>query len=98
MIINTVVMLVIAFLLVLSADFGVGLFLDHEASRSFGAQYLRSIAFFFLFLGVNLVLSGIVRASGATVHVLVLNLISFSLLRYPLTYLIFYWWGAAVSG
>src|SRR5690625_7556816 len=86
MIINTVVMLVIAFLLVLSADFGVGLFLDHEASRSFGAQYLRTIAFFFPFLGVNFVLNGIVRASGAMVQVLVLNLISFWILRYPLTY------------
>ncbi|HLR89316.1 MAG TPA: MATE family efflux transporter [Balneolaceae bacterium] len=98
MIINTVVMLVIAFLLVLSADFGVGLFLDHEASRSFGAQYLRTIAFFFPFLGVNFVLNGIVRASGAMVQVLVLNLISFWILRYPLTYLFSYWWGEAGIG
>lgn len=98
MMINTVVMLVIAILLVLSADFGVGLFLDDEASRSFGAQYLRAIAFLFPFLGINFVLNGIVRASGAMVQVLVLNLISFWILRYPLTYFFSYLWGEAGIG
>lgn len=92
-IINTVVMLAIALLVVLTADFGVGLFLDEEAARGFGGQYLRTIAFLFPFLGINFVLNGIVRASGAMVQVLVLNFISFWVLRYPLTYLFTSIWG-----
>lgn len=92
-IMNTVVMLVIALLVVLLADFGVGLFLEEEAARSFGGQYLRTIAFLFPFLGINFVLNGIVRASGAMVPVLVLNFISFWVLRFPLTYYFSTLWG-----
>jgi Na+-driven multidrug efflux pump len=46
---------------------------------------LRTIAFFYPFLGINFILNGTVRASGAMYQVLVLNLISFWVLRYPLT-------------
>ncbi|NMA67977.1 MAG: MATE family efflux transporter, partial [Desulfitobacterium sp.] len=45
-----------------------------------------TIAFFYPFLGINFVLNGAVRASGAMYQVLVLNIISFWVLRYPLTY------------
>src|SRR5690625_6992313 len=55
-IMNTIVMLVIALLVVLLADFGVGLFLDEESARNFGGQYLRTIAFLFSFLGINFLL------------------------------------------
>lgn len=41
----------------------------------------------FSFLGVNFILNGIVRASGAMYQVLLLNIISFWVLRFPLTYL-----------
>ncbi len=84
---NTVVMLVFAGLIVLFADFGIQLFIQEQAAVQFGAQYLLIIAFFYPFLGINFVLNGIVRASGAMYQVLILNLISFWLLRYPLAYL-----------
>src|SRR5699024_3296520 len=48
-------------------------------------MYLRIMAFCFPFLGVNFILNGIVRASGAMYQVLVLNIISFWVLRFPLT-------------
>ena len=92
LLINTAVMLFIAFLVVLFADFGVSLFLEEEAARNFGAQYLRIIAFFYPFLGINFVLNGIVRASGAMVQVLILNIISFWVLRFPLTYFFSAYW------
>lgn len=97
-IMNTVVMMGIAFLVVLSADFGVSLFLEDESARSFGGQYLRTIAFLFPFLGINFVLNGVVRASGAMVQVLVLNFISFWILRFPLTYYFAYLWGEVGIG
>jgi len=36
-------------------------------------------------LGINFILNGIVRASGAMFQVLVLNIVSLWILRYPLT-------------
>jgi Na+-driven multidrug efflux pump len=36
-------------------------------------------------LGINFILNGTVRASGAMYQVLILNIISFWALRYPLT-------------
>ena len=53
----------------------------------FGMDYLKIIAYFYPFIGLNFILNGIVRGSGAMFQVLVLNIISFWLLRYPLTYL-----------
>ncbi|WP_407272571.1 MATE family efflux transporter [Radiobacillus sp. PE A8.2] len=84
---NLVIMLIFALLIVLFAEYGIRLFIQDEASVRFGAQFLTIIAFFYPFLGINFVLNGIVRASGAMYQVLILNLISFWLLRYPLTYL-----------
>jgi putative MATE family efflux protein len=84
---NLAIMLVIALLIVLFAQFGVKLFIQDENAVEFGTQYLQTIAFFYPFLGINFVLNGIVRAAGAMIQVLVLNIISFWVLRYPLTYL-----------
>lgn len=46
---------------------------------------LQIVALCYPFLGINFVLNGVVRASGAMYQVLILNLISFWVLRYPLT-------------
>ncbi|WP_078551546.1 MATE family efflux transporter [Bacillus alkalicellulosilyticus] len=73
--------------------FFISLFIDDPETIEFGASYLRTVAFFYPFLGINFVLNGIVRAAGAMVPVLVLNIISFWLLRYPLTYLFAKWYG-----
>lgn len=87
MIYNLVIMFVIAILIVFLAPFGVKLFIQDKNAVEFGTQYLQTIAFFYPFLGINFVLNGIVRATGAMVQVLILNIISFWILRYPLTYL-----------
>ncbi|TMZ51474.1 MATE family efflux transporter, partial [Klebsiella pneumoniae] len=42
----------------------IHLFVDDEATVSFGADYLKAVAFFYPFLGINFVLNGVVRASG----------------------------------
>ncbi|WP_102026317.1 MATE family efflux transporter [Salirhabdus sp. Marseille-P4669] len=83
---NLIFMLSIALILVLSAEYLVRLFIQDEQSVQFGTEYLKMIGFFYPFLGINFILNGIVRASGAMYQVLVLNLISFWVLRYPLTY------------
>ncbi|MGG3988425.1 MATE family efflux transporter [Bacillus smithii] len=83
---NISIMLVIAFFVALFADRIVKLFIQQpESSVSFGAEYLGIIAFFYPFLGINFILNGIVRASGAMFQVLVLNIVSLWILRYPLT-------------
>lgn len=85
---NLGIMLSVAVLLVAFADIGIRLFVAEETALRFGADYLRILAFLYPFLGINFVLNGIVRASGAMFQVLVLNIISFWVLRYPLTYLL----------
>jgi putative MATE family efflux protein len=77
----------ISLLVFLSADVLIRLFVSDHETIAFGAAYLKAVAFFYPFLGINFVLNGIVRAAGAMVQVLVLNLISFWALRVPLTYL-----------
>lgn len=68
------------------ANWGISMFIDEPEAVQFGAAYLRFIAFFYPFLGINFVLNGVVRASGAMFQVLVLNIVSFWVLRFPLTY------------
>ncbi len=85
---NFAIMLVVAAVVVIFAEPAVRLFIDDDAAVAFGATYLRIIGFFYPLLGVNFVLNGVVRASGAMYQVLVLNIISFWLLRFPLTYLL----------
>ncbi|PWW31824.1 putative MATE family efflux protein [Cytobacillus oceanisediminis] len=84
---NLAFMLIIALLTVLLAEYGVNLFIQDKEALEYGTEYLKMIAFFYPLLGINFILNGIVRASGAMFQVLVLNIISFWVLRYPLTYL-----------
>lgn len=87
---NLAIMVALATIMVIFAEPAVRLFTDEPEALSFGSQYLRTIAFFYPFLGINFVLNGTVRASGAMYQVLALNIISFWLLRYPLTALFAY--------
>lgn len=82
---NFSVMISIGILVVLFGEYGVKLFVQEKAAVSFATKYLRIMAFCFPFLGINFVLNGVVRASGAMYQILVLNIISFWVLRYPLT-------------
>lgn len=84
---STAVMLFFAVLIFLFAEYGIKLFIKESSAVSFGTEYLKIIAFLYPFLGINFILNGTVRAAGAMMQVLILNLISFWLLRFPLTYL-----------
>src|SRR5699024_8259919 len=66
--------------------YGVRMFIKDVEAVEFGTTYLKIMSFFFPFLGVNFILNGVVRAAGAMYQVLVLNIVSFWVLRYPLTY------------
>lgn len=90
---NLAVMVTIALLLVVFAERAVTLFVQDEESVAFGTSYLRTVALFYPFLGINFVLNGAVRASGAMYQVLALNIISFWILRFPLTSLFASWLG-----
>lgn len=90
---NLAVMFAVAAVIVIFAEPAVRLFVEDPQAVAFGTQYLRIIGFFYPLLGINFVLNGIVRASGAMYQVLVLNIISFWLLRFPLTFLFTKWWG-----
>src|SRR5699024_7017266 len=84
---NLSVMFAIGLIVVMFAPYLVKMFIRDEASVAFATSYLRVMAFCFPFLGINFILNGIVRASGAMYQVLVLNIVSFWVLRYPLTFL-----------
>lgn len=84
---NFSIMILIGILVFFFAEYSVKMFIQDVEAVQFGTTYLKIMAFFFPFLGVNFILNGIVRASGAMYQVLVLNIISFWVLRYPLTYL-----------
>ncbi|WP_227551678.1 MATE family efflux transporter [Metabacillus sediminilitoris] len=84
---NFIIMLVITIIVFLFAEHLTRLFIQEEEAVSFGTDYLRIIAFFYPFLGFNFILNGIVRGSGAMYQVLVLNIFSFWVLRYPLTFI-----------
>ena len=61
------------------------MFIQESDAVAFATTYLRIIAFCFPFLGINFILNGVVRAAGAMYQVLALNILSFWVLRYPLT-------------
>lgn len=84
---NTVVTLIIATGLFLWAEPLIKLFIRDEGSVAFGTSYLKTIAFFYPFIGLNFIYNGIVRGSGAMFQVLVLNIISLWVLRIPLAYM-----------
>lgn len=81
------VMLAVSVLTFLLAEWGIRMFIAEEEAVRFGTVYIQTIAFFYPFLGINFILNGTVRGSGAMLQVLVLNIISFWVLRYPLTFL-----------
>src|SRR5699024_2447487 len=83
---NFICMSVIGLVIILFAPFFVQLFIRELEAVQFAVTYLRIMAFCFPFLGINFVLNGVVRASGAMYQVLILNIISFWILRYALTY------------
>lgn len=82
---NFSVMLCIGIVVVFLASFGIRLFIHDQEAVRFGTRYLQIVALCYPFLGINFILNGIVRASGAMYQVLALNIISFWVLRYPLT-------------
>ncbi|HAM80814.1 MATE family efflux transporter [Ornithinibacillus bavariensis] len=84
---NFAIMAAIGVLVVLFAEYAVKLFIQEEAAVQFATKYLRIIALCYPFLGINFILNGVVRAAGAMYSVLILNIISFWILRYPLSYL-----------
>ncbi|MDT8860949.1 MATE family efflux transporter [Alkalihalobacillus sp. MEB130] len=87
------VSLVISTIVFVGAEFFIRMFVQDEETVEFGTMYIRTIAFFYPFLGVNFVLNGIARAAGAMFPVLILNIISFWILRYPLTAIFSAWLG-----
>lgn len=82
---NLVVMFLIGAIVFIFAETSVKLFIQDREAVQFATIYLKTMAFFFPFLGVNFVLNGVVRASGSMYQILILNIISFWVLRYPLT-------------
>lgn len=82
---NLGIMLLAAIVIFVFADKGIRMFISDEGAVRFGSEYVKIIAFFYPFLGFNFVWNGVVRASGAMFQVLILNIISFWVLRYPLT-------------
>ncbi|MEN2767172.1 MATE family efflux transporter [Ornithinibacillus xuwenensis] len=84
---NFLVMAFVGLLVVLFAEYAVRMFIQEEEAVQFGTKYLQIIALCYPFLGINFILNGVVRASGAMYQVLALNVISFWVLRYPLTFL-----------
>lgn len=83
---NIIVMTALATIMFIFASFGIRLFIREPDAVEFGTNYLKMVAFFYPLLGINFILNGAVRAAGAMFQVLVLNIISFWILRYPLTY------------
>jgi len=90
---NLLIMIAIGIIIILFAEYGIRLFIQDEEAVAFGSTYLKIVALCYPFLGINFVLNGIVRASGAMYQVLALNFISFWILRYPFTALFSSWFG-----
>ncbi|WP_227937997.1 MATE family efflux transporter [Alkalihalobacillus deserti] len=89
----SVVSILISTVIFLGAEQLIRMFVQDEETVQFGAMYIKTIAFFYPFLGVNFVLNGIARAAGAMFPILILNIISFWILRYPLTAIFSKWLG-----
>lgn len=83
---NVSIMLAIAIVLFIWAEPLVRLFIQDPDSVSFGTDYLKIIAFFYPFIGLNFIFNSVVRGAGAMFQVLILNIISLWLLRVPLSY------------
>lgn len=83
---NLAIMSFIGLIVFFFAEYLVMMFIREQASVDFATTYLKIMAFCFPLLGINFILNGVVRASGAMYQVLILNIISFWVLRYPLTF------------
>ena len=83
---NVSVMSLLAVVLFLFAEPLVRLFISDAASVKFGVSYIKTIAIFYPFIGLNFIFNGVVRSSGAMLQVLILNIISLWILRVPLAY------------
>src|SRR5699024_12169888 len=82
---NLMIMSIIGVIIFIFAKYLTMMFVQDAEAVNFATNYLRIMAFCFPFSGINFVLNGIVRASGAMYQVLVINIISIWVLRYPLT-------------
>lgn len=82
----TSIMLLMASMLYFWAEPLILLFIQDKASVAFGVDYLKTIAFFYPFIGLNFVFNSVVRGAGAMFQVLALNIVSLWLLRVPLAY------------
>jgi len=87
------IMVVLGILAIFLAEYGIRLFMDEPSAVTFGTEYLQIVALCYPFLGINFLLNGIVRSSGAMYQVLVLNIISFWVLRFPLAAIMSSWLG-----
>lgn len=83
---NLLVMCSLALLLFLLAEPLVRLFISEPDSLAFGVRYLKTIAVFYPFIGLNFIFNSVVRGSGAMLQVLALNILSLWILRVPLAY------------
>lgn len=83
---NLSIMSLLSAMLYVLAEPLVKLFITDEDSLNFGVSYLKTIALFYPFIGLNFIFNGVVRSSGAMLQVLVLNIISLWILRVPLVY------------
>lgn len=83
---NFVIMIIVATVVFVLANMLTKLFLNEADAIQYGTDYLKIIAYFYPFIGLNFILNGVVRGSGAMYQVLILNIISFWVLRYPLAY------------
>ncbi|GIO24405.1 MATE family efflux transporter [Oceanobacillus sp. J11TS1] len=90
---NFLTMFFIGIIVAIFAEYGVKLFIQEEAAVRFGTIYLQIVALCYPFLGINFILNGVVRAAGAMYPILILNIISFWVLRYPLAALCSYLFG-----
>lgn len=90
---NLSAMVTLAIIVYFVAESAIRLFIQDAESVRFGTNYLRVVGFFLPFLGFNFVWNGTVRASGAAFQVLMLNIISFWVLRFPLTWVFSHLYG-----
>lgn len=83
---NFIIMIIVATFVFIFANILTRMFIQDQEAVEYGSAYIKLIAYFYPFIGLNFILNGVVRASGAMFQVLILNIISFWLLRYPLSY------------
>src|SRR5690625_2300591 len=95
-------MIVLGLLAVFLAEYGIRLFMDEQSAVNFGTEYLQIVALCYPFIGINFLLNGIVRSSGAMYQELAINIMSFWVLRLPIASFMSNWlseiWNAVGIG